>query len=456
MSKRLQIYDSAAGGQGFVSAINVPNWRRSIRSHGGYWQGRFSLSGAVADLTPIFYEWLGFHVVEKTGGSASWEGMIYEMELSHGGVKRRRSLDLMANYVSVYWVDPAREEHQTSWASQAQSIARYGRKEEIDWLDDMTEPAAEAQRDRMLAEYAWPWARPLSFSNPGLTELTVAACGYAFTANWRYTTQNSEFDTEQGALSYAATTFTDSGQDWADWETTSGDGAYSVWVTNSDNTLTWAYLGTKSSTTVATVWQDQGLTSAGWNGADPIAGSKTPSSYYVRGGASELISDIVTNDCEFLSVGRIDDNYVQVNRILQRDQRGWDVMMDAVDLGDTSGNPYRLYVQNDRNVIYEQIDTAPRYYLRSGSVYDSIGAQVAVDPRLVQPAVVRDMAYTMGRSEYGSWLSDARDIYVDEVQVDENDNLTMKTELYTEGDILAEITKQQTRYPHRPIPKEDG
>ena len=383
------------------------------------------------------------------------DSKVIDSRSINGGVRRRRSLDLLANYASIYYVDPVRVEHQTSWASQTQSINRYGRKEEIDWLDDMTQPAAEAQRDRMLAEYAWPWPRPVSVQTDTKAVLTVIACGYVFTANWRFTTQDSEFDMEQGALTYAATTFTDTGQDFSDWDTTApGTAQHSVWVTNDDNTLTWAYIGDlNGGNTSIDIYTDQGLTVAGWNGAG--VGGKTPLSYYVRGGASELISDIISNDCEFLTAGSIGVNYVQVNRILQRDQRSWDVMMDVVDLGDTSGNPWRLYVQNDRRVMYEQIDTTPRYYLRSGSMFDDIGGRVMTDARLVKPAVVKDMSFVAGRSEYGSWLDDARDIYVDEVEVDADGNLTLKTELYSESDLLAEVTRQHARYPMRPRPEKE-
>jgi len=452
----LQLKIPVLVGDGFVYNLTArgKDWTRSIRSQGGYWLGSCTVSGSIGELSTFFSEWLGSHVEERSGGVTTWEGLIYELELSHAGVKRRRSLDPMSNYVSMYYVDPARVEYQTPWSSAPKCIARYGRKEMIDWLDDMTQPAAIAQRNRVLAENAWPSARPLSISKPGATELSIVACGYAFTSNWRYTTQNTEFDTEQGALTYAATTFTDAGQNFSDWDTAApGTAQHSIWVTNDDRTMSWAYIGDlNGGNTRVDIYTDQGLTAAGWNGTDPIAGGQTPVSYYVRGGASALIGDIVTNDCEYLSTGSIDDNYVQVNRILQRDQRAWDVMMDVVDLGDTSGNPYRLYVQNGRRVMYEAIDTEPRYYLRAGSLYDSIGSRMAANPRMMQPAVIRDFSYKAGL-EYGSWLADRRDIYVDEVEVDQDDNLTLKTDLYSEGDLLAELAKQQSKYPSRPIPE---
>ena len=455
MPPTLHLRTSVLDGAGFVFSPPTDTWRRSIRSNGGYWIGQFSMTGSIGELINAFYNWTGFHLEEYTAGGISWEGMIYEMELSHGGVRRRRSLDLMSNYISIYWVDPARVEHQTSWASNDQSIARHGRKEEIDWLDDMTQPAAEAQRDRMVNELAWPWARPVSVSTAGDTILTVTACGYAFTANWRYTTQNTEYDTEQGALTYAATTFTDAGQDFNDWETAApGTAQHSIWITNGDNTLTWAYLGADTGGTQVNVYTDQGLTVAGWNGTDPIAGGQTPVSYYVRGGVSELISDIVSNDSEFLTAGSIDTNYVQVNRILQRDQRCWDVMMDAVDLGDTDGDPYRLYVTANRRINYKEIPTTPQYYLRDNGVYNSVGASTTESPWLVQPGIFRDLTYAApSQAQYGSWLTDARDIYVEEVEVDADGSLTLKTDLFSEGELLAAQVKAMQRYPQRPRPE---
>lgn len=75
-------------------------WRRSIRSNGGYWLGKFTLSGRDAtELQSAFETWLGYHVREVSGGMTSWEGMVYEMDLVANGVRRRRSLDLVQNAV---------------------------------------------------------------------------------------------------------------------------------------------------------------------------------------------------------------------------------------------------------------------------------------------------------------------------------------------------------------------
>lgn len=95
-------------------------WRRSIRAVGGFWQGSFYLTseqmGASA-LRNAFDNWLAFHVEERLGSAVTWEGLVYELELTHEGVRQRRSLDLVQNaarttYVTLDYVgdDPTKNE----------------------------------------------------------------------------------------------------------------------------------------------------------------------------------------------------------------------------------------------------------------------------------------------------------------------------------------------------------
>ena len=54
------------------------------------------------------------------------------------------------------------------------------------------------------------------------------------------------------------------------------------------------------------------------------------------------------------------------------------------------------------------------------------------------PAVVRDLAHpaAAGRAEPASFLDDARDAYVDEIEVNDG-RLVLKTSLFDETDLLA-------------------
>jgi len=92
-------------------------------------------------------------------------------------------------------------------------------------------------------------------------------------------------DSNQGNLSYTTestlSTFTDDDQDFDDWDNDgSGGTIYKIVVTNSDATVSWAYLGEEVSATEVEVYSDFALETTGWNGT--AVSGKTPSSYEVQ------------------------------------------------------------------------------------------------------------------------------------------------------------------------------
>ncbi|MDD5367454.1 MAG: hypothetical protein PHQ40_00350 [Anaerolineaceae bacterium] len=173
-------------------------WKRSIRSLGGFWMGSFTLTGTAAELAGIFYENLGCHVEERSGGFITWEGLFYEMELQVGGMARRRSLSVMANHVTAKYLDSAGVAATTAPVQSERSIAEYGRREELLLLDGFDAAAVEARRDTHLVENAWPWARTVGVGpgDPKIAKLTVDVAGYVFTANWRYLSALTGEDTD--------------------------------------------------------------------------------------------------------------------------------------------------------------------------------------------------------------------------------------------------------------------
>ena len=100
------------------------------------------------------------------------------------------------------------------------------------------------------------------------------------------------YDIQQGTLTTAATTLQDTGQDFSDWETSSGNAGYMVVFTNTVGTEFWAYLGAASTTTNAddtvAVYSDLAMGSTGWNGGTP---SGTASFYRIQKVSSQGIPD---------------------------------------------------------------------------------------------------------------------------------------------------------------------
>lgn len=191
---RLRLYTNALKTLAFVEDVTAiaEAYQHTIRLQGGYWRATFDLRLPLADLARWFYSHLGYHFEETSGGVKTWEGLVYEMTLNAGGVSRRRSLDDMYNHVIAnYTAADSSSSLPTSDATQAQSIDRYGRREERIDMDNFDLTPAEARRDTYLKVNAWPWARPVS---GGMTDpeqdptpsLSVTCLGYIFTGNWRY------------------------------------------------------------------------------------------------------------------------------------------------------------------------------------------------------------------------------------------------------------------------------
>ena len=144
------------------------------------------MTGSVSYLAQFFYERLGCHFEERFAGSKTWEGLVYEMQLSVGGVVRRRSLDLMYNHVLTNYTSTADADGATSAASLTQSINRYGRREMQLSMQRTTLANAEYRRDLYLKENQWPSAYMVGVRSSGEAKLEIMVCGYIFTGNWRY------------------------------------------------------------------------------------------------------------------------------------------------------------------------------------------------------------------------------------------------------------------------------
>lgn len=153
---------------------------------------------------------------------------------------------------------------------------------------------------------------------------------------------------------------------------------------------------------------------------------------------STFMDSIVTTDCEFLTVAKIETNTVQVEQDTNIKQLAWDKLKELIEVGSATQKPARGYVYNDRKFIYETIPTDPDYYLHGdGLITTGVGRDSAVDPWSVKPGVVRDLTSPLSKGEFTPWLTDIRDFYASEVSVSEETGLSMMTDDYQIDDILT-------------------
>lgn len=89
----------------FPLGDHAQHWRRTIGAQGGSLEGSFQLSPASglseSDLIAIFDNWLGHQIKEIVKGTTTFTGLVYEIDLMHRGVRRRRSLDDIWNAVDT-------------------------------------------------------------------------------------------------------------------------------------------------------------------------------------------------------------------------------------------------------------------------------------------------------------------------------------------------------------------
>jgi hypothetical protein len=155
------------------------------------------------------------------------------------------------------------------------------------------------------------------------------------------------------------------------------------------------------------------------------------------GSIAEYYKEILAEHCPFLRAGNILDDGIDILKQPKIVQRAWDGMINYLKLGDVDNSPRRAYVDAGRRFHYEPIRTRPEYFWREGELYASPGSRAAIHPRLVRPGVVRDLSYPVKKTEIGAWLQDARDAYIQEVEVLSDGKLVLKTDLYEEVEIQA-------------------
>lgn len=161
-------------------------WTRGDGSHAGRW--------ALRD--PNAAEWIVAPQSTLIPG-ATYGQKAYEFAAPSEGEVLLFFYGPSTDGTQAYFDDVAVNElvevvYQTDWAENAESIDRYGQIEEQLQSDRVPLATAEAYRDRVLAEHAWPQARNAGSEPTGATRLEVLVVGYGYTAQWRYATPGDD------------------------------------------------------------------------------------------------------------------------------------------------------------------------------------------------------------------------------------------------------------------------
>jgi hypothetical protein len=154
------------------------------------------------------------------------------------------------------------------------------------------------------------------------------------------------------------------------------------------------------------------------------------------GNLSAVISDTITNDCAYLSPGRIDTNTIQYKRSLDQPARAWDFIVELTEVGDGS-NPFISWVSTGDFLHYGQADNEPLYHWKGREGLATKGGPITpYDAWGGTPAVLRDLTRPSGIAIPGSFLGDSRDSWIYEMEMADGLEFPMlKPEGYEEDEI---------------------
>lgn len=186
-------------GEAFIQNVSQnPNirWRRSVRRQGGFWEGTLDIpaggSTTIDELEDIWFSsGLMKRFRETTGSTVTWEGVVWEVEITRDGVKRTRSVADVWNATRVVGRDQSGNPLDTGWYTNQASINRYLRRELILTVDRATLAQAQAEAQSVLVESSEAWPQRKQFGDNLEDGLRVTVVGDVFTANNRYVSVTS-------------------------------------------------------------------------------------------------------------------------------------------------------------------------------------------------------------------------------------------------------------------------
>lgn len=182
-------------------------WRRTIRTVGGYWDGKFTVDGVRrTELVNYYSRWIGCRIMEKTFGMTSWEGIVYQLDLLLDGVNYRITLDpaWWHNLTKVVYTDSVTDaQTETAFADALNQDSRdeFGDMEYVIIEGKIHSDGADAIAAAHNNEFAWPRSRMVggvtigeAGAGRGEDKLIVTCRGFWDTLNWEIATA-SDTDT---------------------------------------------------------------------------------------------------------------------------------------------------------------------------------------------------------------------------------------------------------------------
>jgi len=178
----VRVYDRNNNAVQVPAGVRLSPSQWAAEAVGGPTTATITLSGDAQAMMGLA-TWLAYRVEIASDGAAVWSGEVDAVRVTTAGIERELTLDGMANRVRVLYTTGkaggAAEAAETDWVEDADSIARYGKREIVHSARGMlTVTQAEALRARLLATGKSPQRR-LQFADAGQESAGELQCrGY--------------------------------------------------------------------------------------------------------------------------------------------------------------------------------------------------------------------------------------------------------------------------------------
>jgi hypothetical protein len=145
-------------GIGLDLRVNSMNWN----VFGGAREASITAFGEAMDLWAMLEMLRSPVKIVDERGYRAWWGYVHEARVREDAIEVGVTLDTMNNAVAVAYsyVAPGSnvvgQRRTTTWATDTLSIAEFGRKDFLSSQDGMSDAAANARRDAILARTKWP------------------------------------------------------------------------------------------------------------------------------------------------------------------------------------------------------------------------------------------------------------------------------------------------------------
>lgn len=195
------LYQRGTGGVA-DSGVLLPDIRdamtaytHTIAASGGFESCKIPLALNLDDALAWLQNLGASIVVFGPDAQTIWEGQLVAASLQAGAETVDLSLDDMANAVRVRYQPGIGAQTSTAFATDATSIATYGRKELVYGGSGMIDAAATALRDKLLSDRRQPKSRRSGGAGTGggagEVRLTLTGAGWFFALDWLTTSSTT-------------------------------------------------------------------------------------------------------------------------------------------------------------------------------------------------------------------------------------------------------------------------